>query len=98
MLETIAGHEHNVNLLEALIVTQSEEKDELEVYRDKHEIVKEDLQNQINQLEYQLDQTSEKLTVGTTRTLTFKTFYQQCFFSSLFSYRFHSWHKILKMI
>ncbi len=61
--EIVQAHDDNIRLLEALIIKQADEKDDLELHRDKHDIIKDDLQNQINQLEYALEQTSEKLQV-----------------------------------
>jgi chromosome segregation ATPase len=59
--EIVKQLEEHHNMIEGLLVKQSDEKDMLEVKQDQHLLAMEDLQNQMVQLEHQLDQANGKL-------------------------------------
>jgi outer membrane murein-binding lipoprotein Lpp len=62
--ESLHAHEESVRILESHLIQLTEQKDELELAQDRFDLIKEDLQNQILQLEHQLEQTNEKLQVA----------------------------------
>jgi uncharacterized protein (DUF342 family) len=64
LTESLHAHEESVRILEAHLLELTDQKEELELANDKFDLVKEELQNQIIQLEFQLEQNNEKLQVS----------------------------------
>ena len=63
LTESVAAHAESIRILEEHMLSLADEKEDLELGRDKFDLLKEDLQNQIIQLEFQLEQANEKLQV-----------------------------------